>query len=183
MHSKGALAGYHSVTAGKPYDPDPLLTEEQMDKQGDLWINVLQAELAHRALEDTIHILVTSQEASSEFTFFNLQPLQLKIETERRQLHAGHSSSMQSFTSLNTFFPEARLERTMAAPQSGLSQVTRGSSSTWLLMATLTVRALPQRQSIEQMCTSNNGYSADCKSGTAKQFFADPPNHQLQSRL
>jgi pimeloyl-ACP methyl ester carboxylesterase len=34
------------LTAGKPYDPDPLLTKEQMEKQNDLWINVLQAEEA-----------------------------------------------------------------------------------------------------------------------------------------
>jgi pimeloyl-ACP methyl ester carboxylesterase len=35
------------LTAGKPYDPDPLLTKEQSDRQNDLWINVLQAEEAH----------------------------------------------------------------------------------------------------------------------------------------
>jgi pimeloyl-ACP methyl ester carboxylesterase len=34
------------LTAGKPYD-DPLLTREQLDKEGNLWINVLQAEEAH----------------------------------------------------------------------------------------------------------------------------------------
>jgi pimeloyl-ACP methyl ester carboxylesterase len=35
------------LTAGKPYDDDPLLTREQLDKEGNLWINVLQAEEAH----------------------------------------------------------------------------------------------------------------------------------------
>jgi hypothetical protein len=35
------------LTAGKPYDPDPLLGKEQSAKQNDLWINVLQAEEAH----------------------------------------------------------------------------------------------------------------------------------------
>ncbi len=34
------------LTAGEPYDPDPLLTKEEMDKQNDIWINVLQAEEA-----------------------------------------------------------------------------------------------------------------------------------------
>jgi pimeloyl-ACP methyl ester carboxylesterase len=34
------------LTAGKPYDPDPLLSKEQSDKQDDMWINVLQAEEA-----------------------------------------------------------------------------------------------------------------------------------------
>ena len=32
------------LTAGIPYEPDPLLTAEQMKKQGDIWINVLQRE-------------------------------------------------------------------------------------------------------------------------------------------
>jgi pimeloyl-ACP methyl ester carboxylesterase len=32
------------LTAGKPYASDPLLTKEEMDKQNDLWINVLQAQ-------------------------------------------------------------------------------------------------------------------------------------------
>ena len=35
------------LTAGKPYDPDPLLSKEESDKQNDIWINVLQAEQAH----------------------------------------------------------------------------------------------------------------------------------------
>jgi pimeloyl-ACP methyl ester carboxylesterase len=34
------------LTAGKPYDPDPLLTTEQMDRQNDLWIHDLQAQEA-----------------------------------------------------------------------------------------------------------------------------------------
>jgi pimeloyl-ACP methyl ester carboxylesterase len=34
------------LTAGKPYDPDPLLSKEVSDKQNDVWINVLQAEEA-----------------------------------------------------------------------------------------------------------------------------------------
>jgi pimeloyl-ACP methyl ester carboxylesterase len=34
------------LTAGKPYDPDPLLTNEQMERQNRLWINDLQAGLA-----------------------------------------------------------------------------------------------------------------------------------------
>src|SRR5215470_14563931 len=34
------------LTAGKPYDPDPLLSKEQSDKQNDMWITVLQAEEA-----------------------------------------------------------------------------------------------------------------------------------------
>ena len=34
------------LTAGKPYDPDPLLSKEESDKQNDIWINVLQAEEA-----------------------------------------------------------------------------------------------------------------------------------------
>lgn len=34
------------LTAGKPYDPDPLLSKEESDKQNDMWINVLQAEEA-----------------------------------------------------------------------------------------------------------------------------------------
>lgn len=35
------------LTAGKPYPPDPLLTKEQMEKQNNLWINVLQAKEMH----------------------------------------------------------------------------------------------------------------------------------------
>jgi pimeloyl-ACP methyl ester carboxylesterase len=35
------------LTAGKPYDPDPLLTKQDMDKQNNMWINVLQVEEAH----------------------------------------------------------------------------------------------------------------------------------------
>jgi hypothetical protein len=35
------------LTAGRPYDPDPLLTKEQMEKQRNLWINVLQVEEVH----------------------------------------------------------------------------------------------------------------------------------------
>jgi pimeloyl-ACP methyl ester carboxylesterase len=35
------------LTAGKPYDPDALLTKEQTDAQNNLWINVLQVEEAH----------------------------------------------------------------------------------------------------------------------------------------
>jgi pimeloyl-ACP methyl ester carboxylesterase len=35
------------LTAGKPYDPDALLSKEESDKQNDMWINVLQAEEAH----------------------------------------------------------------------------------------------------------------------------------------
>ncbi len=35
------------LTAGRPYEPDPMLTNEQMGKQRDLWINVLQVEEAH----------------------------------------------------------------------------------------------------------------------------------------
>ena len=34
------------LTAGKPYDPDPLLTKEQMDRQSDMWIHDLQAQEA-----------------------------------------------------------------------------------------------------------------------------------------
>jgi hypothetical protein len=34
------------LTAGKPYDPDPLLSREESAKQDDTWINVLQAEEA-----------------------------------------------------------------------------------------------------------------------------------------
>ena len=30
------------LTAGKPYDPDPLLSKEDMDKLNNMWINVLQ---------------------------------------------------------------------------------------------------------------------------------------------
>jgi pimeloyl-ACP methyl ester carboxylesterase len=35
------------LTAGRPYDPEELLTKEQMAKQRDIWINVLQVEEAH----------------------------------------------------------------------------------------------------------------------------------------
>jgi pimeloyl-ACP methyl ester carboxylesterase len=35
------------LTAGKPYDPDPLLTKEDLDRQNNMWINILQAEEAH----------------------------------------------------------------------------------------------------------------------------------------
>jgi pimeloyl-ACP methyl ester carboxylesterase len=35
------------LTAGKPYPPDPLLTKEEMEKQDNLWINVLQAQEGH----------------------------------------------------------------------------------------------------------------------------------------
>lgn len=35
------------LTAGKPYDPDPLLSKEDMDKLNNMWINVLQVEEAH----------------------------------------------------------------------------------------------------------------------------------------
>jgi len=35
------------LTAGLPYPPDPLLTKEEMNKESDLWINVLQAQEAH----------------------------------------------------------------------------------------------------------------------------------------
>jgi pimeloyl-ACP methyl ester carboxylesterase len=35
------------LTAGKPYGPDPLLTKEDLDKQNNMWINVLQVEEAH----------------------------------------------------------------------------------------------------------------------------------------
>jgi hypothetical protein len=34
------------LTAGKPYDPDPLLTNEQMERQSGLWIDDLQAGFA-----------------------------------------------------------------------------------------------------------------------------------------
>jgi pimeloyl-ACP methyl ester carboxylesterase len=34
------------LTAGKPYDPDPLLSKEESARQNDMWINVLQAEEA-----------------------------------------------------------------------------------------------------------------------------------------
>ncbi|MGA8594803.1 MAG: hypothetical protein WB676_08675, partial [Bryobacteraceae bacterium] len=34
------------LTAGKPYDPDPLLSREESDRQDEMWINVLQAEEA-----------------------------------------------------------------------------------------------------------------------------------------
>ena len=32
------------LTAGRPYEPDPLLSQEQMKRQSDIWIHVLQAE-------------------------------------------------------------------------------------------------------------------------------------------
>ncbi|MBZ5673197.1 MAG: alpha/beta hydrolase [Acidobacteriia bacterium] len=35
------------LTAGKPYDPDSLLTKEDLDRQNDMWINVLQMEETH----------------------------------------------------------------------------------------------------------------------------------------
>lgn len=35
------------LAAGKPYDPDPLLSKEESDKQNHMWINILQAEEAH----------------------------------------------------------------------------------------------------------------------------------------
>jgi len=35
------------LTAGKPYEPDPLLTKADMDRQYNMWINVLQVEEAH----------------------------------------------------------------------------------------------------------------------------------------
>jgi pimeloyl-ACP methyl ester carboxylesterase len=35
------------LTAGRPYEPDPLLTKAEMDQQSQMWINVLQAEEAH----------------------------------------------------------------------------------------------------------------------------------------
>ena len=35
------------LTAGKPYSPEALLTKEQMEKQREIWINVLQLEEAH----------------------------------------------------------------------------------------------------------------------------------------
>jgi hypothetical protein len=34
------------LTAGKPYDPEPLLTNEQMERQNRLWIDDLQAGFA-----------------------------------------------------------------------------------------------------------------------------------------
>lgn len=34
------------LTAGRPYDPDPLLTKEEMEQETAVWINVLQAEEA-----------------------------------------------------------------------------------------------------------------------------------------
>jgi hypothetical protein len=34
------------LTAGKPYDPDPLLRKEQMERQNDLWTHDLQAQEA-----------------------------------------------------------------------------------------------------------------------------------------
>jgi hypothetical protein len=34
------------LTAGRPYEPDPLLTNEQMLRQNDLWIHDLQAQEA-----------------------------------------------------------------------------------------------------------------------------------------
>jgi len=38
------------LTAGQPYDPDPLLTKQQMDAENDVWINVLQAEEARLSM-------------------------------------------------------------------------------------------------------------------------------------
>jgi len=35
------------LTAGKPYDSDPLLRKEEFQRQNEMWINVLQAEEAH----------------------------------------------------------------------------------------------------------------------------------------
>jgi pimeloyl-ACP methyl ester carboxylesterase len=35
------------LTAGIPYPPDPLLNKEQMERQNNLWINVLQVQEAH----------------------------------------------------------------------------------------------------------------------------------------
>jgi pimeloyl-ACP methyl ester carboxylesterase len=35
------------LTAGLPYPPDPLLTKMEMNKESNLWINVLQAQEAH----------------------------------------------------------------------------------------------------------------------------------------
>ena len=35
------------LTAGRPYPPDPLLTKEQMERQNNLWINVLSVQEAH----------------------------------------------------------------------------------------------------------------------------------------
>jgi pimeloyl-ACP methyl ester carboxylesterase len=35
-----------ALTAGRPYDPDPLLTKEEMEQETAIWINVLQAEEA-----------------------------------------------------------------------------------------------------------------------------------------
>ena len=35
------------LTAGIPYDHDPLLTREQMERQNNLWINILQVQEAH----------------------------------------------------------------------------------------------------------------------------------------
>jgi pimeloyl-ACP methyl ester carboxylesterase len=35
------------LTAGKPYDPDPLLSKEEFQRQNEMWINILQAEEAH----------------------------------------------------------------------------------------------------------------------------------------
>jgi pimeloyl-ACP methyl ester carboxylesterase len=34
------------LTAGRPYDPEPMLTADQLEKQREIWINVLQAEEA-----------------------------------------------------------------------------------------------------------------------------------------
>ena len=35
------------LTAGKPYDPEPLLTKTDLEKQRNMWIDVLQVEEAH----------------------------------------------------------------------------------------------------------------------------------------
>ncbi len=46
------------LTAGMPYDADPLLTKEEAGKQNDLWINVLQAEearLSTRGKQIVVH--------------------------------------------------------------------------------------------------------------------------------
>jgi hypothetical protein len=52
------------VTAGKPYDPDALLTPEQMARQNDLWIHDLQAHEARLStrgkqiiLSDSSHMI------------------------------------------------------------------------------------------------------------------------------
>jgi pimeloyl-ACP methyl ester carboxylesterase len=48
VRSAGDLGGRPLIvlTAGKPYDPDPLLSKEESDQQKNMWINVLQAEEA-----------------------------------------------------------------------------------------------------------------------------------------